>query len=57
MHRIAHSVGPERIAGAWWRGHHKTRDYYDVEDEDTGQRFWIFRVAESGKWFVQGEFE
>jgi protein ImuB len=56
-HRIAYSVGPERIAGQWWRGHDKTRDYFDVEDESTGQRFWIFRVVESAKWFVHGEFE
>jgi protein ImuB len=56
VHRIVHTVGPERIAGEWWQGHHKTRDYFDVEDE-AGKRFWIFRVRESGKWFLHGEFE
>jgi len=56
-HRLSHSIGPERIAGQWWRGHDKTRDYFDVEDERSGERFWIFRVQETGKWFVHGEFE
>ena len=55
-HTILHSVGPERIAGEWWRDHLRTRDYFDVED-DQGRRFWIFRVQENGKWFLQGEFE
>jgi protein ImuB len=56
VHRLLHSTGPERIAGQWWQGHHKTRDYFDVEDSD-GARFWIFRVMETGKWYVHGEFE
>jgi protein ImuB len=56
VHRLAHVVGPERIAGQWWQGHFKTRDYFDVED-DGGKRFWIFRVAETGRWFLHGEFE
>ncbi len=55
-HRILHSVGPERIAGQWWQGHFRTRDYFDVEDEQ-GKRSWIFRVQETGKWFLHGEFE
>jgi protein ImuB len=56
VHRLSHSIGPERIAGQWWEGHHRTRDYFDVEDED-GIRLWIFRVLETGKWYVHGEFE
>jgi protein ImuB len=56
VRRIVHSTGPERIAGQWWRGHRKTRDYFDVEDPD-GKRCWIFRVMETGKWYVHGEFE
>jgi protein ImuB len=55
-HPLLHTIGPERIAGQWWEGRHKTRDYFDVEAE-LGRRFWIFRVLETGKWFVQGEFE
>jgi protein ImuB len=56
VHRLEHAVGPERIAGQWWVGHDKTRDYFDVEDS-TGKRFWIFRVLQSARWFVQGHFE
>jgi protein ImuB len=64
VHRVVHAVGPERIAGEWWRGHYKTRDYYDVEDT-AGERFWIFRVIRrekagehlSATWYVHGWFE
>ncbi len=56
VHRAVHTVGPERIAGQWWDGHDKTRDYYDVQDE-TGRRFWVFRVAQTGKWYLHGVFE
>jgi len=54
--RVRHAVGPERIAGPWWEGRNKTRDYFDVEDEQ-GKRWWMFRVRETGRWYVQGMFE
>jgi len=53
---LIHQVGPERIGGRWWDGHDKTRDYFDVTDP-AGQRFWIFRVAQTGKWYLHGTFE
>jgi len=56
VHRLVHTIGPERIAGQWWEGHHKTRDYFIVEDEE-GRRFWIFRVMQSSRWYIHGEFE
>jgi protein ImuB len=65
VHRLVHVLGPERIAGEWWRGHHKTRDYYDVTDE-SGNRFWVFRVMSLSKpqadtigvrWFLHGLFQ
>jgi len=56
VHRLVHAVGPERIGGAWWTGHDKTRDYFDVEDE-SARRWWVFRVFENGRWFVHGKFE
>ncbi len=63
VHRLMHSVGPERIAGEWWRGHRHTRDYYDVEDEG-GRRFWLFRVLHPrdeervvARWFLHGRFD
>jgi protein ImuB len=52
---IVHATGPERISGQWWEGQNKTRDYFDVEDAE-GRRFWIFRVMETTKWFLQGEW-
>jgi len=63
VHRLTHAVGPERIAGEWWRGHRHTRDYYDTEDV-TGRRFWLFRVlhvrsddAVVARWFLHGRFD
>lgn len=55
-YRIVQARGPERIAGMWWEGRNKTRDYFDVE-ESTGRRFWIFRVAETRKWYLHGIFD
>ena len=55
VHRLRFAVGPERIGSVWWDGHNKTRDYFDVED-DVGERFWIFRVLETFKWYLHGHF-
>jgi protein ImuB len=54
-HRILHAFGPERIAGIWWEGHHRTRDYFRAA-ADTGRHFWLFRVRENNRWFLHGEF-
>jgi protein ImuB len=55
VHKLRHAIGPERISGEWWRGHDRTRDYFDVED-DQGRRFWIFRVQETNRWYLHGMF-
>jgi len=58
VHRLMHVRGPERINGVWWErslGRDKTRDYFDVEDEE-GRRFWMFRVVETGGWYLHGLF-
>ena len=55
-HQIAHLAGPERIAGCWWEGRDKTRDYCEVEDS-AGRRFWIFRVTQTHKWYLHGTYE
>jgi protein ImuB len=55
VHPLRHAIGPERISGEWWRGHDKTRDYFDVEDEQ-GKRFWVFRVNETNRWYLHGSF-
>lgn len=56
VHRLDHVHGPERITGQWWNGRWKTRDYFDVLDVE-GRRYWIFRVAQTGRWFLHGVFE
>ena len=56
VHRLDHIRGPERITGQWWDGRWKTRDYFDVLDA-AGDRYWIFRVAQTGRWFLHGIFE
>jgi protein ImuB len=56
VHRLDHIRGPERISGQWWIGQWKTRDYFDALDA-AGDRFWIFRVAQTGRWFLHGIFE
>jgi protein ImuB len=56
VHRLVHVRGPERITGQWWQGRWKVRDYFDVLD-DGGHRYWLFRVAQSGRWFLHGIFE
>ncbi|MFI5378629.1 MAG: Y-family DNA polymerase [Tepidisphaerales bacterium] len=55
VHQVVHAVGPERIAGLWWEHHYRTRDYFAVED-DSARRWWLFRVRESHRWFLHGEF-
>ena len=55
-HHVAHAVGPERIAGQWWLGHNRTRDYFAIETE-TARRWWVFRVRQTSKWYLHGQFE
>lgn len=55
VHELRHAIGPERISGEWWRGHDKTRDYFAVEDME-GERFWLFRVHETNRWYLHGSF-
>ena len=52
-HTVAACLGPERIAGEWWRDTQPTRDYFRVQGEG-GQWLWVFRELETRRWFVQG---
>jgi hypothetical protein len=56
VHRLVDVLGPERITGEWWTGHWKTRDYFDALDS-TGNRYWLFRALQTGRWFLHGKFE
>ena len=63
MHTVAKAEGPERIAMDWWarQDPRPTRDYFRVED-DTGQRFWLYRDGLYGReaftprWYMHGLF-
>ena len=53
LHHITSYEGPERVAPEWWRSDTENpRDYYRVENE-TGQRFWLYRNSETS-WFLHG---
>ena len=55
LHHITSYEGPERIAPEWWRSDtENSRDYYRVENE-TGQRFWLYRNS-GASWFLHGVF-
>ena len=56
VYQVHRYWGPERIETGWWRGRSVRRDYYRVETT-TGQRFWLFRGREDGRWYLQGMFE
>ncbi|MBL1435214.1 MAG: DNA polymerase Y family protein [Rhodobacteraceae bacterium] len=57
--RIAHTIGPERIAPEWWFDHPEwrsgVRDYWQVLTHE-GRRLWLFFTPQSPGWFVAGEF-
>jgi protein ImuB len=64
-HKVRKAEGPERISPEWWQAggagkRPAARDYYMVEDE-SGQRFWLYREGiygkdESQRWFMHGLF-
>ena len=64
-HRVVRADGPERVFGEWWKRpgeQDAVRDYFVVENE-TGERFWIFRAGDgvdpetgSHRWFMHGFF-
>ncbi|MBV9988407.1 MAG: DNA polymerase Y family protein [Chitinophagaceae bacterium] len=60
LHTIKKADGPERIEREWWLENGRHRDYYYVEDE-TGARFWLYRLGHYGtdqpqQWFLHGFF-
>jgi protein ImuB len=55
IYQVARCWGPERIETGWWLGRHVRRDYFRVETS-TGSRFWLFRQADDGRWFLHGIF-
>lgn len=59
IYKIIRADGPERIEQVWWLQQGPHRDYYRVED-DTGRRYWIFRLGhyhqQHYQWFMHGFF-
>jgi protein ImuB len=53
---VADWWGPERIETGWWRDDDVRRDYY-VVTTDAGNRFWLFRRRDDGRWFLHGCFD
>jgi protein ImuB len=55
MHMLG---GPERIAPEWWHDdpawHGGARDYWWVQDESVYQRLWVYREAQTQRWFLHG---
>lgn len=65
--RVVVAIGPERIGAKWWQEKKRersndlgeaesgTRDYFQVADE-AGQWWWVFRILETGQWFMHGRW-
>jgi len=57
--RVAHALGPERIAPEWWFDHPDwrsgVRDYWQVFTRE-GRRLWLFFTPQNPGWFVAGDF-
>lgn len=54
------SIGPERIAEAWWAGsggpapgQAAARDYFKVQ-EQSGRWLWVYRRTGTAHWFIHG---
>ena len=47
----------QRIETGWWEGEEESgRDYYEAVNP-AGERLWIYRERNSGKWFLHGLFD
>jgi len=55
-YRVSAAWGPERIETGWWRDRDVRRDYYVVVTH-LGNRFWLFRRRDDGRWFLHGCFD
>lgn len=54
VERPARLLGkPERIEAGWWSGTDCSRDYY-LAVGTGGSRWWLYRDAQSGRWFLHG---
>ena len=55
--RVRRSVGPERLAGDWWKDGY-LRDYWRCEDADDEGELVLFRDGSAnGGWYIQGWYD
>jgi protein ImuB len=56
--RLERALGPERLAGDWWKDDY-ARDYWRCEESDSEGNVVLFhdRLASNGGWFVQGWYD
>ena len=52
--RVTRAVGPERLAGDWWKDPY-ARDYWRCESDELARDFLLFR--EAGAWRLQGWYD
>jgi hypothetical protein len=55
---VAHALGPERLAGDWWKDPY-TRDYWRCEAEDGVGQLVLFREKDvtAERWYVHGWYD
>jgi protein ImuB len=56
--RLTRTIGPERLAGDWWKDTY-TRDYWCCEEAEGESDLVLFRdgAATEGGWYVQGWYD
>jgi nucleotidyltransferase/DNA polymerase involved in DNA repair len=56
--RLERALGPERLAGDWWKDDY-ARDYWRCEESDSEGNVVLFhdRLAATGGWYVQGWYD
>jgi protein ImuB len=55
--RVRRSVGPERLAGDWWKDGY-LRDYWRCEEADDDGELVLFRDGSAnGGWYIQGWYD
>jgi protein ImuB len=54
--RVQRSIGPERLAGDWWKDGY-ARDYWRCEEAGEGELVLFRDGAANSAWYVQGWYD